>query len=65
MIDIIETVLGLLNIECYYISPEGIIPEGDYIIYNFKDKGEVYASNNVVKKEYTVYINYYIADRAT
>ena len=65
MIDLIETIFSELNIDCYYISKESIETTEDFVIYNIKDKGEVYADNNVVRKEYTVYLNYYIVDGTT
>ena len=58
-------ILTDLGIECYYISNENITPEGDYIIYNFRSKGKKYGNNKETRREYTVYVNYYITKAST
>ena len=65
MIDLLENIFKDLSIECYYISKQEEETEGDYIIYNFSSRDIKFSSNKVDKVEYTIYINYYIADGTT
>ena len=65
MVQIIDKILTDLGIECYYISTENIEPTGDYIKYNFRSSGEVYANNEEVRRQYIVYINYFIVKAQT
>ena len=65
MIDLLENIFKELSIECYYISKEEEETEGDYIRYNFSSRDIKFSSNKVDKVEYTIYLNYYIADGTT